>query len=361
MTPATPATVQPSATSSRLHRRRAALALSCALSCLLAFAAMPAGAQSGPAASALPQAVPPGTRIVVADDANHAQVLLRLSGENTKLAAKVDYANFSSGPLRLEAIRAGAAQVGAVGDVPPILAHFSNANVVIVAAVVSAGDGPVIATSPASGIKDLADLKGKRIGVNEGTAQQAILLRNLASVGLTARDVHIVKLGVAEFADALRAGQIDAAVLKQPDRGRYLASAQREGARAIPNAPGANTGLEYLYASRAALDDPAQAAAIRDFVIHWYRATLWRNSHQAAWLQGYLIADQRLKPDDARKVLDSLGDGSIPGLGGLIAGQQKTIDLLQAAGALAGKRLDARDEFDLRYADLRPDSPTGAP
>ncbi|ALM82870.1 ABC transporter substrate-binding protein [Bordetella sp. N] len=345
-------------------KRRATLILSALtpLAALLAAGAAPAQAQAQAVlgSTPLPQAVPPGIRIVVADDANHVQVLLRLSGEDKNLAAKVDYANFSSGPLRLEAIRAGAAQVGAVGDVPPILAHFSGANVVIVGAVVSAGDGSLITTSPASGIKGLADLKGKRIAVNEGTAQQAILLRNLASVGLTAQDVRIVKLGVAEFADALRSGQIDAAVLKQPDRGRYLTTAERDGARSLPNAAGANTGLEYLYASRTALNDPAQAAAIRDYVVHWYRATLWRNDNQDKWLQGYLIADQRLKPDDARKVLDSQGAGSVPGLAGLVAGQQKTIDLLQAAGAFAGKKLDARDEFDLRYADLNAESPTGA-
>ncbi|WP_233233931.1 ABC transporter substrate-binding protein [Bordetella sp. LUAb4] len=340
-----------------LPKRRAAFILST----LLTLCATPVLAQQAATSSApLAQAVPPGTKIVIADDANHVQVLLRLSGEDKKLASTVSYANFSSGPLRLEAIRAGAAQVGAVGDVPPILAHFSNANVVIVGAVVSAGDGSVIATSGKSGINTLADLKGKRIAVNEGTAQQAILLRNLAAAGLQPQDVHIVKLGIAEFADALRAGQIDAAVLKQPDRGRYLASAERDGARVIANAPGANTGLEYLYASRSALSDPAQAAAIRDFVVHWYRATLWRNSNQEAWLQGYLIGDQRLKPDDARKVLDSQGAGSIPGLATLVAGQQKTIDLLQAAGAFAGKKLDARDEFDLRYADLGPESPVGA-
>lgn len=307
----------------------------------------------------LPETVPAGTAIVVADDANHVQVLLRLSGEDKKLAGKVDYANFSSGPLRLEAIRAGAAQVGAVGDVPPILAHFSNANVVIVGAVVSAGDGSVIATSPASGITGLQDLKGKKIGVNEGTAQQAILLRNLASAGLTSKDVKVVNLGIAEFADALRAGQIDAAVLKQPDRGRYLASSESAGARQIPNAPGANNGVEYLYAARSALADPAQAAAIRDFVIRWYRASLWKNQNQDAWLNGYLISSQRLKPEDAQKVLASQGATSIPTLSDqLVANQQKTIELLQAAGAFSGKTLRAEDEFDLRFATLTEKSPT---
>ena len=60
----------------------------------------------------LPRDVPPGTSLVIADDANYVASLLKLSGEQEKLAADVTYANFSSGPLRLEAIRAGAAQYG---------------------------------------------------------------------------------------------------------------------------------------------------------------------------------------------------------------------------------------------------------
>jgi sulfonate transport system substrate-binding protein len=322
---------------------------------LLAFLAASVGAA---AAAELPRDVPPGTSIVVADDANHVQLLLRLSGEDKKLAGKTGYANFTSGPLRLEAIRAGAAQVGAVGDVPPILAHFSSANVVIVGAVISSGSGSLTATAPHSGIKSLADLRGKKVAVNEGTAQQAILLRNLASVGLKASDITQVKLGVSEFGEALRADQIDAAILKQPDRARYLASAARLGAAEIANAQGANTGLEYLYASRKALDDPAQAAAIRDLVIHWYRATEWKNTHQEEWLKAYYIDDQHLKPTDAAEVNRSQGQGTIPGLtAGLIKTQQRTIDLLQAAGAFAGKPLLAQDEFDLRFADLGASSP----
>ena len=170
----------------------------------------------------LPRDVPPGTSLVIADDANYVASLLKLSGEQEKLAADVTYANFSSGPLRLEAIRAGAAQVGAVGDVPPILAHYSDAGVVVVGAVVTAGPGNLVTTAPGSGIETLEDLKGKRVGINVGTAQQATVLRNLESVGLGIADIEPVNLGLSEFADALRGGQIDAAVLKQPDRARSV-------------------------------------------------------------------------------------------------------------------------------------------
>lgn len=322
------------------------------LAAVVAFGVMAAGAAVAQD-NALPEKVPDGVKIVLADDANNAASLLRLSGEFDKLAADVSFANFTSGPLRLEAIRAGAAQVGAVGDVPPILAQFSGAGVVIVGAVVTSGPGNLITTSPKSGIKELADLKGKKVGVNVGTAQQATLLRNLKAAGLTIKDIQPVNLGLAEFADALRAEQIHAAVLKQPDRTRYLLSVDGQGAIEIPNAPGANTNIKYLYASKTALADPAQAAAIRDLVIHWYRAHLWKNRNQEVWTQEYFIRNQRLNEDDARLAAESEGDNTtIPGLQALVPVQQETVDLLQAAGQFAGKKLDAREQFDLRFADL---------
>lgn len=311
--------------------------------------------------ASLPTDVPPGVKIVLADDANNAASLLKLSGEYEKLAADVSFANFSSGPLRLEAIRAGAAQVGAVGDVPPILAHYSGADVVIVGVVVSRGPTTIIATAPNSGIKEIGDLKGKKIGINPGTAQQAIVFRNLRAAGLTADDIVPINLGLSEFADALRAGQIDAAVLKQPDRARYLKSVDGTGAAEIQDAGDGNKNLKILYAAKTALQDPAQAAAIRDLVIHWYRAHLWKNDNADVWARDYLIKDQRLSADDAEAVTRSETGSYIPDWKTeVIPRQQDTIDLLQAAGNFKDRKLDAHDEFDHRFDGLTDRSKSAA-
>ncbi|HLU78919.1 MAG TPA: ABC transporter substrate-binding protein [Burkholderiaceae bacterium] len=312
---------------------------------------LPLAAQAS--GTALPVEVPRGTKLVIADDARGTEFLLKLSGEQEKLAADVSYASFSSGPLRMEAIRSGSAQVGIVGDVPPILAHYAGVDLRIVGVVANTGPSLVITTSAGSGIRTIQDLKGRRVAINEGTAQHAVVLRALRQVGLSASDIVPVKLGVSEFVDALRANQIDAAVLKQPDRARYLATAAAQGAVELKTEPGTNPGYLYAYASREALEDPAQSAAIRDFIIHWYRAQQWKNGNHDTWLQAYLIQNQRLKPDDAQKVIESHGEVVFPGLGdAVLATQQQTIDLLQGAGVFPGKTLDARDEFDLRFATL---------
>jgi sulfonate transport system substrate-binding protein len=132
--------------------------------------------------------------------------------------------------------------------------------------VVTERPATIIATSAESGIKDLKDLKGEKVGINSGTAQQAVVFRNLRAAGLKPDDIKPINLGLAEFADALRSRQIDAAVLKQPDRARYLKSVVGTGATEIESTGDGNMNLKILYASKTALADPAQAAAIRDLV-----------------------------------------------------------------------------------------------
>jgi sulfonate transport system substrate-binding protein len=207
----------------------------------------------------------------------------------------------------------------------------------------------------------LKDLKGKKVGINPGTAQQAIVFRNLRASGLKPEDITPINLGLAEFADALRSGQIDAAVLKQPDRARYLKSVAGSGATEIDSAGDGSKNLKILYASKTALADPAQAAAIRDLVVHWYRASLWKNDHADIWKADYLVKDQRLSQDDADAVINSEKGSYIPEWKGeIIPRQQDTIDLLQAADNFKGKVLKAEDEFDPRFEELDDKSKSAA-
>lgn len=71
-----------------------------------------------------------------------------------------------------------------------------------------------IVTSKSSGIKTMADLRGKRVAVgdlNSGTEMNARAL--LKGHGITYDDMKVDYLGFAEAVDALRGGKIDAAIL----------------------------------------------------------------------------------------------------------------------------------------------------
>jgi sulfonate transport system substrate-binding protein len=301
--------------------------------------------------SALPTAVPKGTKLVVADQNEELQTLMLASGEQAKLAAAVTYANFLGGPAILEAFRAGALDLARVGNAPPIQAHAAGEILPIVAARTSSKPDYRLAVRPGLTLARLDELRGKRIAYGEGTGRQPFVLSALKLAGLTKKDVTLIPLRSADFPDAIRSGQVDVAPLNEPHFSRYLADYAGASALSESEHERLPRGLQYLYASGAALKDSARAAAIRDFVAHWVAAHRWANANPDAWVNAYYVKRQKLKETDGRKIVQSEGTSSLPLLRTLIAPQQGLIDLIHEAGDIR-KRLDARDEFDLRFDEL---------
>lgn len=305
------------------------------------------------AQSALPKQVPAGTKLVIADQNEALQTLMHASGAQGRLSSTVSYANFLGGPAILEAFRAGALDLATVGNTPPIQAHAAGEQIPIVAARVSSETDYSLALRPGLKLNRLEDLKGKSIAYGEGTGRQPFVLNALKLAGLTRKDVKLVPLRAADFPDAVRTGQVDVAALNEPHFSRYLADFADRGASAIPKEQNDRLpkSLTYLYASKKALDDPAKAAAIREFVAVWIDANRWSHSNVDAWVEAYYVKRQNLKPADGRKIVEAEGSFEFPALASLVAKQQSLIDVIYEAGDLP-KRLDARDEFDLRFDDV---------
>lgn len=74
----------------------------------------------------------------------------------------------------------------------------------------SRGSESYLAATKTSGIKTLADLKGKRVAVYRGTADQLAFDRALQSVGLTERNLQVINLDWNAGRAALAAGRVDA-------------------------------------------------------------------------------------------------------------------------------------------------------
>lgn len=331
--------------------RRAAPAWSrrlCLLLALLGAVAGPAMAQQG-----VPSQVPSGAKLVVADQNEALQTLMRVSGAQAKLTSAITYANFLGGPAILEAFRAGALDLATVGNTPPIQAHAAGERILIVAARVSSETDYFFAVRPGLKVATLEDFRGKTLAYGEGTGRQPFVLNALKLAGLTRKDVKLIPLRASDFPDAIRTGQVDIAALNEPHFSRYLADFADRGASALPRQQNSRLpkSLTYLYAAKRALDDPAKAAAIREFVAYWIDANRWSRDDVDAWVDAYYVKRQRLKPDDGRKIVESEGSLQFPLLSSLIEKQQSLIDVIFEAGDLP-KRLDAREEFDLRFDEV---------
>jgi sulfonate transport system substrate-binding protein len=309
--------------------------------------------RAGKAAALWPAVVPAGTTLAVGDQNEVLQTLMAASGEGARLGSKLTYANFLGGPAVLEAFRAGALDVATVGNMPPVQAQAAGERIPIVASVQQSGPAYGIALRPGLKLVRLEEFRGKSIGYGEGTARQPFVLNALKLAGLSRQDVTLIPLRSADFPDAIRSGQIDIAPLNEPHFSRYLADYADRGAGALPAAETARvpSGPSYLYASDAALRDPAKTAAIADFVARWIAALRWSRAHGDAWIDAYYVEDQHLSATDGRKIEDAAGTLSFPQLAGLVATQQAIADLIYEAGDLP-KRLDAREEFDFRFDEV---------
>ncbi|NTD88350.1 aliphatic sulfonate ABC transporter substrate-binding protein [Agrobacterium tumefaciens] len=129
---------------------------------------------------------------------------------------KVSWVEFTAGPPLVEALNVGSINVGWTGDAPPIFGQAAGSAIVYVAALPSNGKGEAIFTKPESGIKSVADLKGKKVGVGKGTSAHNLLVAAIEKNGLKFSDIDVVYLSPADAAAAFASDKMDAWAVWDP-------------------------------------------------------------------------------------------------------------------------------------------------
>lgn len=140
----------------------------------------------------------------------------------------VEWVEFQFGPPLLEALGAGAVDIGMVGDTPPIFAQAAGADLVYVASAPAAASAIVVPQS--SAIQSVKDLKGKKVAIAKGSSSHNLTIQALKKNGLSFEDIEPVYLAPADAVAAFTTGQVDAWSIWDP----YLALAEtKHGGRAI--------------------------------------------------------------------------------------------------------------------------------
>ncbi|GAA4043247.1 ABC transporter substrate-binding protein [Nonomuraea soli] len=305
----------------------------------------------------LPTTVPQGTVLRVGDPST--KVALTLSGQIDSFSFKIEWANLSGGPQTSEAFRAKALDVGAVAEIPPIHAAWTGLPTKIVASRYrkDALNHPtyVLGVAPGTAVTTLQELRGKKIAFSPGQAQGALILKVLKKAGLTKDDVTLIELPSTGdvYAKALASKQVEVAPIGGVQIKRYLAQFGKDGATTV------NHGLRddpgHLYVPTEVLQDPAKAAAVKEYVAAWARAVKWVHEHPKEWIDGYYVKDQGLTPEDGQYLVDAAGEPELPAdWSEAITRHQETVDLL--AAELGNKPLKAADLYDLRYQTVGADA-----
>lgn len=118
---------------------------------------------------------------------------------------------FTNGPIQIQALGAGSLDFGYVG--PGALWLPATGKAKIVAMNTLGLSDRVIAQA---GFNSMADLKGKKVGVPEGTSGDMLLRLALAKAGMQLSDIEVIKMDPPTVVSAFASKQIDAAGIWYP-------------------------------------------------------------------------------------------------------------------------------------------------
>jgi sulfonate transport system substrate-binding protein len=310
-------------TVSRVMAGRGAAALCMVLA--LSAAGLAACGRSGGAGQAA------GDQVVlkVASQRGGTRALMEAAGALDGAPYKIEWSEFPSAQTLLEALGAGAVDIGAVSDAPFDFAYASGAKIKAVQglrAVDSAATAIVVPVG--SSIRSPADLKGKRVATGRGSVGHYFLLLILERAGLKPSDVTMVYLSPGDAKAALAAGSIDAWSTWSP----YVPLAVHDHARVIADSRGVLDGVAFQAASDGAID--AKRPALDDFLHRLAKAERWADSHPEPYAQA-LAKDTGLPLDIARETVASRGRTSAAPIDASIeAAEHVVLDHFTKAGLI---------------------------
>jgi sulfonate transport system substrate-binding protein len=259
------------------------------------------------------------------------------------LGYTVTWTEFQAGPPMLEALNAGALDLGYVGAPPPIFAQAAGADLVYVLATVANGELQGILVPKDSDIQSLEDLKGKKVAVTKGSSANALLVRALQSVGLEWGDVEPVYLLPADAKAAFEGGSVDAWSIWDP----YLAAEEAaSGARLIGSSRDIGKPRAFYVASRPFATDNPDVIDVLETSLNESEAWSRENLDDVA----KLIAGETGLPEEVIKTVENRREIGVERITPEIAAEQQSLaDLFFDIGLIPEK-------LDIVEATLLPQS-----
>jgi sulfonate transport system substrate-binding protein len=271
--------------------------------------------------------------LIVGDQKGGSKALLQAAGELDDVPYEIEWKEFTSGPPLLEALNTGAIHIGGVGNTPPLFAAAAKGEFQAIQAATYGGEGDAIVVPKNSSITSVEQLKGKKVGVAEGSSANYNLLAQLEKAGLSFDDVQAEKLQPADALAAFSNGHLDAWAIWEP----YTSQGELEAdARVITTGKGVVNGYVFQVASNEALDDPATTAALKDYVGRIARAQQWSISHKEEWAKVW-AEETGLSEDITLRGTKKRDIELVPITDEVIASEQEMADTFAENGLLPGK------------------------
>ena len=184
----------------------------------------------------------------VGDQKGGNRSLLEIAGLAKDLPYKIEWSEFPAAAPILEALNAGALDVGYTGDLAFLTVYAAGAPIKAIGGTRSDARTQAILVRQDSPIKTAADLKGKRLAGTRGGWGQFLIDATLEKAGYKIDDATFAPLGPVDAKIALVAGSIDGWAVWEP----YVSYATlKDKARVVADGEGLTPTITFIVASDA--------------------------------------------------------------------------------------------------------------
>lgn len=282
------------------------------------------------------------TVLKVGSQKGGTKAVLIASGALEGVPYKIEWSEFAAAQPLLEAVGAGAVDLGEAGDAPFLFAYASGSRIKAVQAGKSGGSSTALLVRKGSPIHGPADLRGKKIATGRGSIGHYLLLRLLEDAGLKPTDVQVVFLNPGDAKAAFTSGAIDGWVTW----GSYVALAKlHDDATVLADGTGRLSGYGFEAASEAAI--AGKRPQVEDFLRRLAKARRWAGEHPEQYAAA-LSKETGLQPDLALYTVRQYRAQPAPIDDAAVAEAKAVLERFQAAGAVSSTR-DPAGAFDRSF------------
>ncbi|MFN2746785.1 aliphatic sulfonate ABC transporter substrate-binding protein [Bacillus sp. z60-18] len=258
---------------------------------------------------------------------------------------KVKWTEFQSGPPQFEGIAAAKIDFSQVGNSPVIAGQAAGINFKEIALSQDGLKANGILVKKGSGIKNIKDLKGKKVAVAKGSSGFDFLYQAFDKAGLKPSDVNVIQLQPDEAMPAFESGAVDAWSIWEP----FLSlKTIKSDADILVDGETINRYSPGFTLVRSEFADRHPEEVVR-FLEVYDKAVKWQKSHKKEAVETYSKI-KNIDKEVVENVLKNTEPLNEPISENIVKTQQETADFQYRLKAI-NKKIDVRKVVDNSFIE----------
>ncbi|KAA2213355.1 ABC transporter substrate-binding protein [Teichococcus oryzae] len=269
--------------------------------------------------------------------------LIDVSGEGRDLPYRIEWSEFPAAAPLLEALNAGAIDLGSQGDLAFLSVYANGAPIRAIGATRHNPASQAILVRGDSPIRTIADLRGRKVVGNRGGWGQYLVRAALKRDNIAPGEVTIVPLGPADGSLAFRSGAVDAWAIWEP----YISiEVEGFGARVLADGTGLTPTVNFISVNEKVIRE--KRPLLQDFLRRNQRGWNWARGNIPAFARSTSELT-RIPEPMLRRAYEVQQSRAVPIDAALVAELQQASDQAVEFGVFS-RPIRVAEAFDTSFA-----------